>query len=86
MANYTPTIKKRVTLGDRVLVAAEITGTAGGATTVTAASLGLSRIDVVWSMDIDDDAQLGVSSYSGTSITLDAISNTKKQLIFCIGY
>jgi len=85
MSNYSPTVKGRHSLGDRVLVVAELTGD-GSATGVTAASLGLSYIDYFWSMDVDDDAQLGTSDYTGSSITIDAITNTKKQLIFVVGY
>jgi hypothetical protein len=84
MAN-TITVKQRFSLGDRWLVAAEITGD-GSATSITALSLGLTRIDLVWWADVDDDNALQTSTYAGTSITTEAISSGKKQLLFCIGH
>lgn len=84
MAN-TLSVKDRVSIGNRVLVAVEVTGD-GSDTTMTAAEIGLARITAAWAADIDDDATLGFASNSGTSITHDAITSSKKQMIFCVGF
>lgn len=78
-------ILRRVALGDRVLVCAKITGD-GSDTSKTAAELGLTRIDCCWWADVDDDNAMQTSTYAGTSITHEAITNTKIQLLFVIGY
>ena len=84
MAN-TQSIVKRLVMGDRVMVVVEITGD-GSTTSVTAASVGLQRIDAAFSHSIDDTGNGYISDYSGSSITMTAVDNTKKRLFFFIGY
>jgi hypothetical protein len=55
-------------------------------TTVSAGLLNLSRIDEAWTQDVDDAADLAVSTYSGTTVVVGVITGTKKQLLFAIGY
>lgn len=75
----------RHNLGDRMLVIAKVTGD-GSDTTKSAAELGLSYIDYCWWMDVDDDNAMQTATYAGTSITHEAISSTKIQLLFAVGY
>lgn len=84
MAN-TLSIKKHTGIADLLLKIVEVTGD-GSATTMTAGSIGLSYITAVWATDVDDDNALMFSTYSGTSITFEAISSTKKQVFFVLGY
>ena len=80
------TIIKRIALGDRVLVCLRLEGD-GTMTTLHAPTIGLSRIDVAWTQDVTDAADLGLSTYAGTYIVLDAaITDSQYQLIFAIGY
>lgn len=81
----TVTVKDRLNLGDAVLVIAEITGD-GSETSKTAKELGLERVVTSWWQDIDDDNAMQCSSPDGTTITHEAITSTKKQLLFAIGY
>jgi hypothetical protein len=76
------TILGRHPIADRWLVTAELTG----GTTITAAALGLVRIDAVWFQDVDDDNSLDVSVYAGSSITFTEITAAKKQVLFAIGH
>ena len=84
MAN-TISVKQTVSLGNKILKIVEITGD-GSTTSTTALSLGLSRIDAAWWADIDDDNAMQTSDYEGSSITHEAITSTKKQLLFAVGY
>lgn len=84
MAN-TQSIVKRVSLGDRVLVVVSVLGD-GSTTSVTAASVGLSRIDAAFSHSVDDTGNGYISDYSGTSITMTAVDSGKYRLFFFIGY
>ena len=77
--------KVRVTLGHRVLVCAELTAD-GTMTTIAAGLLGLTHIDSAWTQDVDDAANLACSTYAGSSVIVGVITNTKKQLLFAIGY
>jgi hypothetical protein len=80
------TVKSRVTIGNRVLVTALVMGD-GTMTTVAASLIGLSRIDVAWTQDVDDAADLGLSTYAGSTVVMDAaITDDQYQLLFCIGY
>ncbi len=81
----TISIIKRISLGNRWLVIAKITGD-GADTSKTAAELGLTRIDAVWWADVDDDNAMQTAVYAGTTITHEAITNTSIQLLFAVGY
>jgi hypothetical protein len=75
----------RQTLGNKVLTITQVTGD-GSATSITALGLQLSRIECAWLSDVDDAAELTLTTYSGTAIvTSAAIGNTQKQLVFAIG-
>ena len=84
MAN-TQVIEKHTGIGDLLLKIVKVTGD-GSATTMTAGSIGLSYITAVWTQDVDDDNALQISTYSGTTITFEAITATKVQLFFVLGY
>jgi hypothetical protein len=75
-------IKGRHNLGDRWIVSAAITG----GTTVTAAQLGLVRIDAAWFQDVDDNNSIDISVYAGASITFTEITAAKIQLLHVIGF
>jgi hypothetical protein len=76
----------RLTLGNRVLVAAAITGD-GSKVTLSATLLGLQRIDVAWLADAGDNAELYLTTYKGSSVVYDtAIGSSTDYLIFAIGY
>jgi hypothetical protein len=84
MANTFTRIGYR-TLGDKILTIQKVTADAT-TTTITAASLGMSRIECAWLQDVDDAADLYLSTYKGTSIVLSAaIGSTQNQLLFAIG-
>lgn len=84
MAN-TLSIKRHAVFGDLLLKIVEVTGD-GSATTMTAGSVGLSYILGVWTQDIDDDAIIDFSVMAGSTVTFDAITSTKKQLFFVLGW
>jgi len=75
-------IKGRHNLGDRWIVSAALTG----GTTVTAASLGLIRIDCAWFQDVDDNNSIDISDYAGSSITFTEITAGSIQLLHVIGF
>lgn len=76
----------RVTIGNRVLVGARITGDASKVT-LSAGLLGLQRIDTAWLADNDDNAELYLTTYKGTSVVFDtAIGSGSYYLVFAIGY
>ena len=79
-------IQSRLTLGNRVLVAAAITGDASKVT-LSAGLLGLQRIDVAWLADVDDNAELYLTTYKGSTVVFDtAIGSSSIYLVFAIGY
>lgn len=84
MAN-TVTVKRHSGIGDLLLKIVEVTGD-GSTTSITAVSVGLTYIVACWSQDVDDNNALQMSTYSGTSVTIEAISDTKKQLFFFVGW
>jgi hypothetical protein len=57
----------------------------GSATALTAASIGMERIEAAHAQNIDDTAQAVIGTYEGTSITINGTSS-KKHLLFCYGY
>ena len=72
-------------IGNKLLVATLLTGD-NAQTTITAIELGLSRIECAWIQDVNDDAELAISTYAGTSIVISAaISTGTYQILFCIG-
>ena len=76
------TILGRHNLGDRWMVSAALTG----GTTVTAASLGLVRIDCAWFQDVDDNNSIDISDYAGSSITFTEITAAKIQVLNVLGF
>ena len=80
------TKESRVTIGNRVLVAAKILGDASKVT-LSAGLLGLQRVDVAWLADVDDNAELYLTTYKGSSLVFDtAIGSGSYYLVFAIGY
>jgi hypothetical protein len=78
------TIVSRLTLGNRVLV---VVSALGDGTTITAASVGLQRIDTCWTQPVDEAAApIKISSTSGSSITFDTTTAGDTNLFFLIGY
>ncbi len=76
----------RVTIGNRVLVGARILGD-GSKVTLSAGLLGLQRIDIAWLADNDDNAELYLTTYKGSTVVFDtAIGSTSYYLVFAIGY
>jgi hypothetical protein len=72
-------------MGNRVMTITEVTGD-GSTTSITALGLQLSRIECAWLQDVDDAADLTLTTYKGSAIvTSAAIGNTQKQLVFAIG-
>jgi hypothetical protein len=71
----------RYSLGDKILKVVRLTG----GTTITAASVNLTRIETCWFQDIDDANPIQCSAYAGTSITFEEITAAKTQLCFIIG-
>lgn len=84
MAN-TLDIKKHSVFGDLLLKIVKVTGD-GSTTTMTAGSIGLSYIMGVWTQDVDDDAILDFSVMAGSTVTFDAITSTKIQMFFVVGW
>jgi len=77
----------RTTFGNRVFTCYSALSTAGGETSITAKSVGLSRIDVAWTQSVDEaTAELDISDWSGSSITFGALTNGDTTLFFFIGY
>ena len=75
---------KRITLGNRVLV---IVSALGDGTSITAKSVGLSRIDTAWTQSVDEaNNPIHISSPSGTSITFGTTTAGDTSLFFLIGY
>ncbi len=76
----------RVTIGNRVLVVAKITGDASKVT-LSAGLLGLQRIDAAWLADVDDNAELYLTTYKGSTVVFDtAIGSGSFYLVYAIGY
>lgn len=77
----------RCNIGDRILVVVSALSGAGGETSITAAEVGLQRIDSAWTQSVDEAAApIAISDYSGTSITFGALTNGDTSLFFLIGY
>lgn len=85
MATYTKTVLRHSGIGDLLLKVVLVLGD-GSSTDVTAAEIGLTYIYGAWTQDIDDNNALQMSAYEGTTITTEAISDGKYQLLFALGY
>lgn len=58
-----------------------------GGSTITAVEVGLREIIAAWIQDVDDNAELLLTTYAGTSVVASAeITATKKQVFNLIGY
>lgn len=78
------TVKQRYHLAKKILVVVEVTCD-GSASSLSAAKVGLERIEAAHAQNIDDTAQAVIGTYQGTAITVNG-TNTKKHLVFCYGY
>lgn len=79
------TRKGRQTMGNKVMTVTLVKGD-GSATSITALGLQLSRIECAWLQDVDDGADLTLTTYKGSAIvTSAAIGNGEYQLVFAIG-
>jgi hypothetical protein len=75
----------RQTLGNKVLTITKVTGD-GSVTSIPASALQLSRIECAWLSDVDDGAELTLTTWKGSAIvTSAAIGSTQNQLVFAIG-
>lgn len=78
------TIVKRLNLGNRWLV---VVSSLGDGTTISAAEVGLQRIDTVWTQPVDEAAApILISDTSGTSITFATTTAGDTNLWFIVGY
>ena len=76
----------RQTMGNRVLVCYSVKGDASE-TSVTAKAMKLQRIDCAWLSDVDDAAELTLTTWKGSAIvTSAAIGSGQYQLVFAIGF
>jgi hypothetical protein len=81
----TYTRKGRQTMGNRVMTITLVKGD-GSTTSITASGLQLSRIECAWLQDVDDAADLTLTTYKGSAIvTSAAIGSGQYQLVFAIG-
>ncbi len=81
----TYTRKGRQTMGDKVMTITLVTGD-GSETSITALGLQLSRIECAWLQDVDDAADLTLTTYKGSAIvTSAAIGNGEFTLVYAIG-
>jgi len=72
-------------LGNKIMTITLVTGDAS-VTTITAKSLQMSRIECAWLQDVDDTADLTLTTYRGSSIELSAaIGSGQTQILFAIG-
>ncbi len=77
--------KGRQTMGDKILTITEVKGD-GSETSITALGLQLSRIECAWLQDVDDAADLTLTTYKGSAIvTSAAIGNGSYMLVYAIG-
>ena len=76
------TMIARETLGDRILVIANVTG----GTWLRAKSVSLQHIDYCWTQNVSDDAAIAVSDYEGEIITYTETDVDEDVLFFMIGH
>lgn len=75
----------RQTIGNKVLTCYSVKGD-GSETSISALQMKLSRIECAWLSDVNDAAELTLTTYKGSAIvTSAAIGSGQYQLVFCIG-
>lgn len=58
-----------------------------GGSTITAVEVGLREIIAAWLQDVDDNAEVALTTYAGTSVVLAAeITAAKKGVMNLVGY
>ena len=58
-----------------------------GGSTITAVEVGLQKIIAAWLQDVDDNAEVALTTYSGTSVVLAAeITAAKKGVMNLVGF
>ncbi len=76
----------RQSIGNKVLTCYSVKGD-GSETSITALAMKLKRIEAAWLSDVDDGAELALSTWKGSAIvTSAAIGSGQYQLVFALGF